>query len=63
MPDGAKPQVPWYGGLSHAQIRAQLRKILESQLFGRSERLSDFLRYVVEECPAAMKPQSGGRRP
>jgi Tol biopolymer transport system component len=49
MLDGAKPQVHLYGGMSASQIRAQLQKILATGIFSRSERLSQFLRYVVEE--------------
>src|SRR5262245_27518355 len=49
MSDGAKPQICSSTALSHTQVRAQLNKILGSALFARSERLSEFLRYVVEE--------------
>ena len=49
MPGGAKPQVESYGGVSAAQIRTQLQKVLASETFSRSQRLSSFLRYVVEE--------------
>lgn len=49
MLGGAKPHVRLYGGLSAAQIRTQLQKVLASDTFARSQRLSDFLRYVVEE--------------
>jgi Tol biopolymer transport system component len=36
-------------GLSHRMVRTQLEKILASDMFCRSERLSAFLRFVVEE--------------
>jgi hypothetical protein len=49
MLGGAKPHVRLYGGLSAGQIHAQLQKVLASDTFTRSERLSRFLRYVVEE--------------
>src|SRR5688572_3877848 len=34
--------------LSAAQVRTQMERILASEIFSRSERLSGFLRYVVE---------------
>jgi Tol biopolymer transport system component len=49
MLGGSKPQDQLRVGLSASHIRAQLEKILGSETFGRSERLSGFLRYVVEE--------------
>ena len=33
---------------SEAQVRTQMERILASEIFSRSERLSGFLRYVVE---------------
>ena len=48
MLGGVKPQV-LYGAVTALQVRAQLEKILTSDTFIRSERLSQFLRYVVEE--------------
>ena len=36
-------------GLSHRMVRTQLEKILASDMFCRSERLSAFLRFVVDE--------------
>jgi hypothetical protein len=36
-------------GLSHRMVRTQLEKILASDMFRRSERLSAFLRFVVTE--------------
>jgi len=46
----AENSVP--AGLSHEEIRAQLERILSSESFRRSERLSRFLRYVVEQALA-----------
>jgi Tol biopolymer transport system component len=47
--EGPKPRPQLFGGVSASQIRAQLQDILASDIFARSERLSKFLRYVVEE--------------
>jgi Tol biopolymer transport system component len=49
MLERANRQAQLHGGVSASQIRAQLQKILASDLFTRSDRLSQFLRYVVEE--------------
>jgi Tol biopolymer transport system component len=49
MQNGALPEVNQYDSLSEVQIRAQLQKILASNVFSRSDRISGFLRYVVEE--------------
>ena len=46
---GGNRDVQLQSGLSAAQIRTQLERILASETFVRSERLSRFLRYVVEE--------------
>jgi TolB-like protein/Tfp pilus assembly protein PilF len=36
-------------GLTHAEIRQQLERVLSSETFQRAERLSRFLRYAVEQ--------------
>jgi hypothetical protein len=45
----AEPQVHSRAGLSASEIHEQLNRILASETFVRSERISAFLRYVVEE--------------
>ena len=40
----------WQGTIFDATVRSQLDRILGSELFRRSERLSAFLRYVTEEA-------------
>src|SRR5262245_46058107 len=39
-------------GVSEQLVRSQLERILSNEIFARSERLSRFLRYVVEETLA-----------
>ena len=43
------PTIGLPNGVTVEDVRAQLKRILESELFRRSERLSRFLRYSVEE--------------
>lgn len=45
---------------SSESIRTELREILASNLFMRSERLSRFLRFVVEDSLQAYQMHSGG---
>ena len=45
---GVKPQVSSFAGLSRPEIRSQLERVLASETFRRSERLSGLLSYVVE---------------
>lgn len=49
MPGGAEQQFQSRAGLPVSQIREQLNRILASETFVRSERLSTFLRFVVDE--------------
>src|SRR5688572_3573728 len=37
------------GGMSPAAVRGQLEKILASEVFGRADRMSRFLRFIVQE--------------
>jgi hypothetical protein len=48
MPGGSKPHLESALGVSAGQVRAQLERILASDLFTRSERLSNFLHYIVD---------------
>jgi Tol biopolymer transport system component len=49
MSGGSEPYDEHRVGPSASHVRAQLGKILASETFARSERLSGFLRYIVEE--------------
>ena len=49
MPDRSKSAQQQAGQVPEAAIRAQLEEILASEVFSRSERLSRFLRFVVEQ--------------
>src|SRR5687767_9534638 len=43
---------PVTDGVPHKQVRAQLEKIVASEIFSRSQRLVAFLSFVVEEALA-----------
>ena len=44
-----QPRVREYGEASDSLIRAQLVRLLSSELFSRSDRLSSFLKFIVEQ--------------
>lgn len=46
---GSKPQPRLRTSLEESQIREQLEKIVSSATFARSDRMSGFLRYIVEQ--------------
>jgi hypothetical protein len=48
MLGGPKRQFESRTLVSAAQVRTQMEKILASEIFARSERLSNFFRYTVE---------------
>ena len=45
----AQPRVGTRGEPSDSLVRAQLTRVLSSELFTRSERLSAFLKFIVEQ--------------
>ena len=49
MPHQSESAMHQAGPVPEAAIRAQLEEILASETFSRSERLSRFLRFVVEQ--------------
>jgi Tol biopolymer transport system component len=52
MPNRSEPHGLLADGISDRLVRSQLSKILANEIFSRSERLSAFLRFVVEETLA-----------